>query len=110
MNIYAEIADEEESWLVAQLAIAFAHLAMAPYDSWGHEGNPAEMAVFVVKKAKERGQLGMLMDTLGPTPRHRHWAKNSGLSMREREVYYENGRKAGLFEAADCPLPHVEEQ
>lgn len=58
MNIYAEIADEEESWLVAQLAIAFAHLAMAPYDSWGHEGNPAEMAVFVVRRPRSAGSSG----------------------------------------------------
>lgn len=99
MNIYAEIAGEDEQWLVATLAISFAHLAMAPWDAWGHEGSPAEMAVFVVKQAKERGQLGMLIDTLGPRPNQRHWAKNSGLSMKDRDTYYEQGRQAGLQEA-----------
>jgi hypothetical protein len=62
MNIKKEIKDGnvKSELVAATLAQAFTLLALAPYDNWGHEGSPAEMAAFVVKTAKERGNMGFV--------------------------------------------------
>lgn len=48
---------DKEAVLVGVLASAYTLLALAPYDNWSHEGTPAEMAAYVVQKAKEDGHL-----------------------------------------------------
>lgn len=58
MKIRDEIDESDE--VVAQLAVTFTLLALAPYDSWGHEGTPAQMAAYIVKQSKARGNFGML--------------------------------------------------
>ena len=62
MHLKGEIhkANEHELLVVAQLASAYTLLAEAPYDSWSHEGSPAEMAVWVVMDAKKQGRLGFV--------------------------------------------------
>lgn len=62
MNLRKEIREnrEQESLVVAKLAVAYSLLEMAPFDSWGHEGDAAEMAVWIVMDAKKQGRLGML--------------------------------------------------
>lgn len=67
MNINEEIKlpVDQEALLVARLAVSFALLALAPYDSWSHEGDPAQMAVYVVKTAKKNGNLGFVETVMG---------------------------------------------
>ena len=60
LNIKEELKDEKEAQLVALLSTAYTLLALAPYDDWGHEGSPGQMAAYVIKVAKERGNLGFL--------------------------------------------------
>jgi hypothetical protein len=71
MNIINEIRKLEtghgqELLIVAKLAVAYTYLAEAPYDNWGHEGTPAEMAVFVVAESKKRGHFGFLKRIIAP--------------------------------------------
>lgn len=56
----------KELLIVAQLAVAYTYLNDAAFDSWRHEGSPAEMAVYVVMQAKARGHLTFLQDALIP--------------------------------------------
>jgi len=65
MNIRQEISMDDE--LVGTLAVAYTFLAMAPYDSWTHEGTPAQMAAYVVATARKEGRLGFLRGALGFT-------------------------------------------
>ncbi len=65
MNIVKELHNDMEGEAVAMLAGAFTLLALAPYDSWSHEGTPAQMAAFIVKDLKDHGRLGMLFQLLG---------------------------------------------
>lgn len=66
MNIEKELDGEpREILLAARLAVAFTFLNLAPFDSWGHEGDPAEMAAYVVKIAKARGQLYAVEQAMG---------------------------------------------
>lgn len=64
MNMNKELASEAArvQKLTAILASAYTLLALAPCDSWGHEGTPAEMAAFVVEDLKKQGRLSMLYD------------------------------------------------
>lgn len=64
MDIRKEIRDGngEDLLVAAQLASAYTLLALAPYDSWSHEGTPAEMAAFVVIDAKKQGRMGFVRD------------------------------------------------
>lgn len=62
MDIKRELVNDQELVCTAQLASAYTLLALAPYDNWGHEGSPAEMAAYVVKTAKDRGHLGFVYD------------------------------------------------
>lgn len=55
-----KIARLEDELITAQLAVAFTLLSLVPYDSWGHQGSPAEMAVLVVADAKDKGRMGFL--------------------------------------------------
>ena len=55
-----KIARLEDELVTAQLAVCFALLSQVPYDNWGHEGSPAEMAVLVVADAKDKGRGGFL--------------------------------------------------
>lgn len=55
---------ESEDLLVAKLASAYTLLALSAYDSWSHEGSPAEMAAYVVQQARNRGNLGFLEDIM----------------------------------------------
>lgn len=66
MNLPEKIKNEraEELLVAAQLAVAFAYLNEAPFDSWSHEGTPAEMATYVVIDAKERGHLSFLINAI----------------------------------------------
>jgi hypothetical protein len=66
MNVPENIknAHMTDELVVAQLAVAYTLLADVPSDNWGHEGTPAEMAVLVVKDAKERGRMGFLSQTM----------------------------------------------
>jgi hypothetical protein len=72
MNLPEEIIKNQEKELLvtAQLAVAFTHLAMAPFDSWSHEGGPAEMAVHVVMDAKKNGNLSHLEESMMLDPRY----------------------------------------
>ena len=70
MNIQEHV--EGDDVLVGQLAVAYAFLSLAPYDNWSHEGTPAEMAAYVVQKARETGQLGMLRDAVLGDAIHGH--------------------------------------
>ena len=66
MNIKSEIKrDDFEALAAAKLTSAFTLLALVAYDSWSHEGTPAEMATLVIRQAKERGNLGFICDILG---------------------------------------------
>lgn len=65
MRIRDEITKDDLA--VARLASAFTLLALAPYDAWGHEGDPAEMAAYVVASARKDGRLGHVWDVLGIT-------------------------------------------
>lgn len=65
MNVPEEIKDMKDELTVAKLAVAFTFLSQVPYDSWGHQGDPAEMAVLVVKDAKSNGRMGFLYEALG---------------------------------------------
>lgn len=56
----AELASSHKELATAKLAVAYTFLAMAPYDHWGHEGTPAEMATYVVSKLANEGKLGFL--------------------------------------------------
>jgi hypothetical protein len=69
VNMRKELStpDDQENLVVAQLAVAFTLLALAPFDSWGHQGSPAAMAAFVVKTAKERGNFGFVIDMILPS-------------------------------------------
>jgi hypothetical protein len=49
---------------VAKLSSAYTLLAMASYDSWSHEGSPAEMAAYVIAQAKKEGKLSFVEDIL----------------------------------------------
>ena len=60
MKIRSEISEDDE--VVAQLAANFTLLALAPYDSWSHEGTPAQMAAFVVAQARKDGRMGFVRD------------------------------------------------
>lgn len=62
MNIKKEIRDGDvkDELVAATLAMNFTLLALAPYDSWNHEGSPAEMAAYVVATAKARGNMGFV--------------------------------------------------
>jgi hypothetical protein len=51
--------------MVAKLAVAYTLLALAPYDRWGHEGDPAEMAAYVVETARKKGNLLTVQQALG---------------------------------------------
>jgi hypothetical protein len=64
MNIEKELSGQREAMCVATLAISYAILADAAYDSWTHEGSPAEMAVYVVEESKKRGHLAFLQRIL----------------------------------------------
>jgi hypothetical protein len=62
-TLWFEVEEREvrkEDVLVGTLASAYTLLALVPYDNWSHEGNPAEMAAYVVQSARERGNLGFL--------------------------------------------------
>lgn len=67
MNMAEELQlpPDREALLVARLAVSFTLLALAPYDSWSHQGDPAEMAAYVVKTAKKNGNLGFVMQVMG---------------------------------------------
>lgn len=66
MNIKREIKTQDfEALATAKLTSAFTLLAMVPYDSWGHEGTPAEMATLIIHQAKEQGRLGFIYVLLG---------------------------------------------
>ena len=70
MDVRREIHEKtngDELLACARLAVAFTHLQMAPWDSWGHEGDAADMAAFVIQRSKADGRLGMLCDSLGVT-------------------------------------------
>jgi hypothetical protein len=70
VNIRKELGHvNDEQLATAMLSSAYMLLAMAPYDSWGHEGTPAEMAAYVIKDAKDKGRLGMVFEALGITGR-----------------------------------------
>lgn len=72
MDVRKEIKSEsngDELLACARLAVAFTHLQMAPWDGWGHEGDPADMAAFVVQRSKADGKFGMMCDSLGVTGR-----------------------------------------
>ena len=58
MKIQDEI--EEDDLVVARLAMAYTLLALAPYDYWRHEGDPCEMAAYVVAVSKKQGNFGFL--------------------------------------------------
>ena len=60
MNIKEELKGEKEAQLVGILTSAYTLLALAPFDDWGHEGTPAQMAAYVIKVAKDQGHLGFL--------------------------------------------------
>jgi len=62
MEIKSQIKIEDV--LIAQLAVNYTFLAMAPHDSWGHAGSPAEMAAYVVETARKEGKLGFLINTV----------------------------------------------
>lgn len=51
---------DKDDLVVARLAMAYTLLAMAPYDSWNHEGDPCEMAAYVVAQSKKEGRFGFL--------------------------------------------------
>ena len=66
MNIKSELKNDDfEALAAAKLTSAFTLLAMVAYDSWGHEGTPAEMAALVIRQSKDRGNLGFIYDILG---------------------------------------------
>lgn len=66
MDIKKEIHRADyEALAAAKLASAFTLLATVAYDSWGHEGTPAEMAALVIRQSKERGNLSFVYDILG---------------------------------------------
>ena len=72
MDIRKEIKEQsngEELLVCARLAVAYTHLSMAPWDSWDHEGGPAEMAAFVVQRSKADGRFGMLSESMGAVGR-----------------------------------------
>lgn len=60
MRIETEI--EKDDLVVARLACAYTLLALVPYDYWSHEGDPAQMAAYVVAQAKKDGRLGLVQD------------------------------------------------
>ena len=62
MNVGREI--EKDDLVVARLAVASTLLALAPYDNWSHEGDPAEMAAYVVADAKKQGRFGFVCDVV----------------------------------------------
>lgn len=62
MDIKREI--KEDDVVVARLAVAYTLLILAPYDSWSHEGDPAEMAAYVVNTARKAGNLGFVKDAV----------------------------------------------
>lgn len=64
MNMNSELSKQREGMAIATLAVAYTFLAQASYDSWRHEGSPAEMAVYVVMEAKKRGTMGFLTEIL----------------------------------------------
>lgn len=67
MNILRELKEmnASEDLMTARLACAYTLLAMAPYDNWGHEGTPAEMAAYVIGIAKKNGNLSFVADVVG---------------------------------------------
>jgi hypothetical protein len=67
MNVPEEIKDMRDELAVARLAVAFTHLSNVPFDSWGHQGDPAEMAVLVVKDMRAQGRMSFLWESLGIT-------------------------------------------
>lgn len=72
MNVRKEIQDTRDGFdllAVGRLAAAFTLLSQVPFDSWNHEGDPAEMAVLVIKNARDQGRLTFVHDALGLTPR-----------------------------------------
>ncbi len=60
MRIRGEI--KEDDLVVAKLAAAYTLLALAPYDGWNHEGDPAEMAAYVVATARKDGRMGFVTE------------------------------------------------
>lgn len=68
MDILKETTGEDE--LVGRLAVAFTHLSVAPYTSWNYDGDPAQMAAYVVRTSRQKGTLGMLMRSMGVQPRN----------------------------------------
>jgi len=60
VNIKDHINKDDET--IAQLAVAYTLLAMAPFDNWSHEGTPAQMAAYVVACAKRDGRMGFVQD------------------------------------------------
>lgn len=71
MRIQGEI--KRDDLVVGRLAVAYTLLALAPYDDWGHEGDPAQMAAYVVETARKRGNLGRLREMVLGRPQDGGW-------------------------------------
>ena len=64
MNIKKELENHEDLVVAGRLAIAYALLEMAPYTREFQDGSPSQMAAYVIKSSKDRGNYAKLKSAL----------------------------------------------